>query len=112
MSGDSIRGHLEMLLLAVIADSPTHGYGVAEELRTRSDGTLDLPEGSIYPALYRLEKAGLLQSRWSVVDGRRRRVYAITGAGKSALVAKRWEWATFADAVGAVLGSRPWPATN
>ncbi len=112
MTRDSIRGHLELLVLAVIADRPMHGYGVVEALLARSEGAFDLPEGSVYPALYRLEEAGLLESDWSVIEGRRRRVYRITDRGHATLVEKRREWVSFTDAIGAVIGRHPWPATN
>jgi DNA-binding PadR family transcriptional regulator len=97
-------GHLDMLLLAVLVGTPRHGYAVIEALRSRSDGTFDLPEGSVYPALHRLEDAGLVESRWAEVDGRRRRVYRLTGAGATALAERRQAWTQFATGVEAVLG--------
>jgi PadR family transcriptional regulator, regulatory protein PadR len=75
-------------MLAAVQARPTHGYAIAETLRARSDGAFDLPEGTLYPALHRLERGGLLSSRWSEVNGRRRRVYQLTRAGHRAL-AKR-----------------------
>ncbi|HEX8928175.1 MAG TPA: helix-turn-helix transcriptional regulator [Actinomycetota bacterium] len=72
--------------------------------REQLKGHLDLPEGTIYPALHRLEAAGLLRSGWSAAAGRRRRVYQITGAGATALQARRDEWRRFAGGVQAVLG--------
>ena len=73
-------------------------------LRDRSDGTFDLPEGTVYPALHRLERAGLLRSEWADVAGRRRRVYRITSAGSAALAAGQAEWRAFATGMGSVLG--------
>ena len=99
-----ISGHLDSLLLAILEDAPLHGYAVIEELRRRSGGTLDLPEGTVYPALYRLERSKQLKSAWSTGGGRRRRVYALTAAGRSALTAERDDWQTFATAVHAILG--------
>ena len=81
MSQDMMRGHLDGLVLAVLATGPSHGYGLIEALRDRSGGVFDLPEGSVYPALHRLERAGLVASGWSEVGGRRRRVYCLTAAG-------------------------------
>ena len=74
-------------------------------LRERSEGTFDLPEGTIYPALHRLEEAGLLASSWAQADGRRRRVYGLTDEGVAALAAQRTEWRRFARGVQAVLGA-------
>lgn len=97
-------GQLEMLLLSVLAGAPRHGYAVIEALRERSEGAFDLAEGTVYPALRRLEAAGLVRSRWSEVEGRRRRVYAVTGAGASALAERRAEWSALVGSVDAVLG--------
>ena len=95
---------MDLLLLAAVADEPRHGYSVVEFMRERSDGAFDLSEGTVYPALYRLERAKLLSSRWAVVGGRKRRIYALTRAGGQALAAQRREWTEFAGAVKAVAG--------
>ncbi len=97
------RGHLDGLLLAVLADGPAHGYAVAQALKQRSAGVFDLPEGTIYPALHRLEHAGLLRSEWSTEGGRRRRVYRLTRTGTRAVAGARKDWRRFAGAVEAVL---------
>lgn len=99
-----INGHLDSLLLAILEDASLHGYAVIEELRRRSGGMLDLPEGTVYPALYRLERARLLKSAWSSGSGRRRRVYAITSAGRRALADERDDWRVFSAAVHSILG--------
>ena len=103
MKGDLIKGHLDLLLLAVVEPAPAHGYAIIEELRRRSSAALDLPEGTIYPALHRLEQGGFLKSRWDATSGRRRRVYAITRRGRTALQRQRRDWSAFVDVVGAVL---------
>src|SRR5262245_32297515 len=108
---EEVRGHLEMLLLAIVADGPAHGYALLEALRDRSGGRFDLPEGTVYPALHRLEAAGLLSSRWSQDSGRRRRIYALTKRGSSVLAARREEWAGFVTSVQAILRGAPWPET-
>jgi DNA-binding PadR family transcriptional regulator len=105
------KGHLDALLLALLASGPQHGYGVIAELRDRSEGELDLPEGTVYPALHRLERAGLLASRWSSEAGRRRRVYVLTSAGGRALGREREQWRAFAGAMETVLGAAAWPST-
>jgi PadR family transcriptional regulator PadR len=104
MPPDLVRGHLDGLLLAILADDPGHGYELIQRLSARSDGVLDLPEGTIYPALHRLERAGLVTSGWSTHDGRRRRVYRLSAAGRRAAREARTEWRVFAQAVNAVLG--------
>jgi DNA-binding PadR family transcriptional regulator len=91
------------MLLAIAADGPLHGYAAAQALRQRSGGVFDLPEGTIYPALHRLERAGLLQSGWSTASGRRRRVYRLTARGKRAVARARGDWHHFSAAVEAVM---------
>ncbi|HYY79261.1 MAG TPA: helix-turn-helix transcriptional regulator [Actinomycetes bacterium] len=103
MNGQVLKGHLDLLLLAAVSGGPAHGYAIVEQLRERSGGTFDLAEGTVYPALHRLERAGLLGSRWSTAGGRRRRVYQLTGRGRAALQAQEREWRRFSSAVAAVL---------
>src|SRR4051794_41616922 len=73
MRTDLLRGQLDALLLAVLAEGPRHGYAIVEELRGRTGGELELAEGTLYPALHRLERDGLLESRWSTDAPRRPR---------------------------------------
>src|ERR1700674_3836226 len=103
MNAETLKGHLDLLLLAALQSRPAHGYALADTLRARSDGAFDLPEGTLYPALHRLERAGLLSSRWSEVSGRRRRVYQLTRTGHRALTKRHGEWREFARAVHAVV---------
>lgn len=99
---EELKGHLDALILAVLADEPLHGYAIIEELKSRSAGALALPEGTVYPALHRLERSGLLDSSWS--DGaRRRRVYRLTARGRRELRARRSSWREFAATMEAVL---------
>jgi PadR family transcriptional regulator, regulatory protein PadR len=104
MNRERLKGHLDLLLLSVLSAGPAHGYAVISALRQRSEGTFDLPEGTVYPALHRLEDAGLLSSSWADADGRRRRVYALTSQGAAALTTEQGEWRRFARAVQAVTG--------
>ena len=104
MERERLKGHLDLLLLSVLAAGPAHGYAIISALRERSDGMFDLPEGTIYPALHRLEAGGLLSSSWAGADGRRRRVYALTQAGAAALTAEQTQWRRFAHGVQAVVG--------
>jgi len=103
MRGERLKGHLDLLLLSVLSRGAAHGYAIIAALRDRSDGAFDLPEGTIYPALHRLEKSGLLRSYWAEQEGRRRRLYELTTAGAEALTGLREEWRAFSRGVGAVL---------
>jgi transcriptional regulator len=100
MEGQMLKGHLDMIVLAALAGGPAHGYAIIQEIRRRSGGAFDLPEGTIYPALHRLEEMGLLSSRWTTAEtGRQRRVYALTRRGQGALADHRAVWRRFADAI-------------
>lgn len=103
MKPNALRGHLDAMVLAAVEHEPLHGYAVMEALRERSGGAVDLPTGTLYPALRRLERAGYLRSEWSTVNGRRRRTYQLTGAGRRALAAERSEWRDFSAAIEGVL---------
>jgi DNA-binding PadR family transcriptional regulator len=107
MAGEPLKGHLDVMLLAVVADGPVHGYAIVERLRERSGGHFELPEGTVYPALHRLERDGLLQSEWAVVGGRRRRQYELTDRGRAALGVRSDQWRRFAGAVENVLRRGP-----
>jgi PadR family transcriptional regulator PadR len=104
MTGEALKGHLDLLLLAILAEGPAHGYAVIESLRQRSGGLFDLPEGTIYPALHRLENQGLLGSRWSEDSARRKRIYQITPKGQQVLSKRQDEWKTFSKAINATVG--------
>jgi DNA-binding PadR family transcriptional regulator len=103
MTGETLKGHLDALVLASLRDGALHGYAIIAELKRRSGGAFDLPEGTVYPVLHRLEAEGLLASAWSSPAGRRRRVYRLTRRGRSALARRRQDWRDFARAVEAVL---------
>lgn len=103
MNAEALKGHLDGLILATLQSGPAHGYAIAQTLRARSDGAFDLPEGTLYPALHRLERAGLIASEWSTQAGRRRRTYELTRAGRKGLGERRREWSTFSAAIEAVL---------
>lgn len=108
----ALKGHLDVLLLATLNGGPRHGYAVKEALREGSDGRFDLPTGTIYPALHRLERSGLIAGSWSLVDGRRRRSYRLTEKGSRRLANERANWREFATAVSGLLEAEPWPATT
>jgi transcriptional regulator len=104
MRADALHGQLDVLVLATLAEDPGHGYVILQRLRERSRGAFDLAEGTLYPALHRLERDGLLSSSWSSDSGRRRRIYELTRSGQAALRTRRQDWSQFARAVEAVLG--------
>lgn len=103
MEAEELKGHLDGLILAVISGEPLHGYAVIEALKARSGGELSLPEGTVYPALHRLEADGFLSSEWFVVGGRRRRVYSVTKRGTKQLGVSRERWRVFSHTIEAVL---------
>ncbi|WP_148573927.1 PadR family transcriptional regulator [Nocardioides caldifontis] len=103
MKADALRGHLDAMLLAVLEGEPLHGYAIIEALALRSGGELDLPTGTVYPALRRLEAAGYLDSSWSEAAGRKRRTYRLSRAGRKVLAEKRQEWKAFSTVVDGVL---------
>lgn len=103
MKSEQLKGHLDSVLLAVLENGPAHGYAVKEVLRQRSGGLLDLPTGTVYPALRRLERAGMVSGQWITVNGRRRRTYNLTTQGRAALAGERSSWQDFIRAVGTFL---------
>ena len=105
MASHLIRGHLEGLLLGVLAEAPGHGYALSQRLAERSGGELAVPEGSLYPALQRLERLGWVQSSWESAEGRRRRVYSLSDTGRRQVSAAAREWKLFSAGVDQVLGS-------
>ncbi|MFD9706328.1 PadR family transcriptional regulator [Lentzea sp. NPDC059081] len=104
MKPDALRGHLDALLLATLDGRQLHGYAIIEALQQGSGGALDLPTGTVYPALRRLERAGHVASDWSTVGGRKRRTYRLTSAGQKALHAERDAWREFTTVIDGVLG--------
>ncbi|WP_030908909.1 PadR family transcriptional regulator [Streptosporangium amethystogenes] len=106
MNTDALRGHMDALLLSVLEHEPLHGYAIIEALQARSGGALNVPTGTVYPALRRLEQAGHLASEWATVGGRKRRTYRLTSSGRAALAGERSAWQRFAGAIGSVLEPR------
>jgi PadR family transcriptional regulator, regulatory protein PadR len=105
MAGNQVKGSLELLLMGVLQHGPAHGYAIIAALRERSDGEFDLAEGTIYPALHRLEANGHVKSSIAMANGRRRRTYALTASGRREFAAQRKEWHGFVQSVAAVVGA-------
>lgn len=99
-----LKGQLELVVLACLRDGPRHGYAIIKELHERTDGELEILEGTLYPALHRLEQAGMIKSRWAAVAGRRRRVYELTRRGAKAFAKHESEWRRFVHTLDAILG--------
>ncbi|MEZ5319281.1 MAG: PadR family transcriptional regulator [Vicinamibacterales bacterium] len=95
-----LRGTLELLLLQALNAEPRHGYAIARHIEQATGDALRVEEGSLYPALHRLEDRGLVGARWSTTDGGRRvRVYSLTKAGRARLADQKRGWTAFARAV-------------
>ena len=107
--GDSLRGHLETMALAALERGEAHGFEVWRRLEEAGAGALRLREGSLYPALYRLERAGMIRSAWeedtAARRGPRRRVYQLTKKGMRRLAEGRAEWRHFVRVIGTVMGA-------
>lgn len=101
---DALRGSLDLLVLKTLSLSPMHGWGIGQHVQQISGGELEMNQGSLYPALQRLEKNGLITSEWDVTDNNRQaRYYRLTAAGRRALGNEVESWKRFAAALEAVL---------
>jgi PadR family transcriptional regulator PadR len=102
---DALQGSLPLLVLKLLARrGPLHGYGIATQIETMSDETLRVEEGSLYPALHRLEEARWIKARWTTTDtGRRARVYEIMPGGRKQLESEEMRWKAITAAVGKIL---------
>ena len=103
MPVEALKGHVDLLILSALEGGPAHGYALVDTLRERSGGAFDLAEGTVYPALYRLERRGFVRSAWEEGRTRRRRVYRLTRAGGAELGRERDAWQVYVDAMRAVL---------
>jgi len=101
---DLVKGSIDSLLLTLIDQQPMYGYQIIKELEKKSQGYFKFKEGTLYPALHRLEKAGLIIGRWQMLpSGRQRRYYYITDKGHQLLVVKRGEWRDFLTAMNLII---------
>ena len=107
-STDFLRGTLDLMILKTLSWGPTHGYGVARWIEQCTDDVLRVEEGSLYPALHKLEAQGLISADWGITENNRRaKFYRLTAAGRKQLRTSRDSWARFAAAVGRVLDTAP-----
>ena len=103
-STEAFRGSLDLLVLKTLSLEPTHGWGISQRVRQMSGGEFDVNQGSLYPALQRLEREGLIASDWGVTDNNRQaRYYRLTAAGRRALGQEVESWKRFAAALDVVL---------
>jgi transcriptional regulator len=101
---DALRGSLDLLVLKTLSLAPMHGWGISQRVQQISEGVLDVNQGSLYPALQRLEKDGLIRSGWGTTENNRRaRYYELTAAGRRALGAEVDSWRRFAAGLESVL---------
>ncbi len=103
---DLIQGTLDLLILKTVANGPIHGYGIAQRILVTSKELLQVQQGSLYPALHRLERKGLLRAEWRETgNGPMAKFYSLTAAGRTALRQEKEQWRRYAGAVGMVLES-------
>jgi PadR family transcriptional regulator, regulatory protein PadR len=103
MHPEALRGHVDTMVLAALRSGPAHGYALVAGLAEQSGGVFELGEGTVYPSLHRLERDGLIESRWVKHSGRRRRIYELTRAGEVALGDRERDWLLFARGMNALL---------
>jgi PadR family transcriptional regulator PadR len=105
---DLLQGTLDMLILKTLALGKLHGWGIAKRIQQMSQEVLQVNQGSLYPALYRLEDRGLIEAEWGISpEGRRAKFYTLTAAGRKALQAERRAWKLFSEAVELILQTSP-----
>lgn len=100
----NIKGSLPLLILQTLSTNPGHGYGIAQEIKRKSEGLLEFAEGTLYPTLHDLEKRGLINAGEEVVNGRTRRIYRLTVVGRKELAKEREQWKEHVRLVSLILG--------
>ena len=103
MTSGSAKNNVDLMLMGVLRRGPAHGYAIIAGLRESSDGEFDFAEGTIYPALHRLERSGLIESSLESAQGRRRRTYALTARGRKEFAAQRRAWQNYVATMQAVI---------
>jgi transcriptional regulator len=101
-----LTGTLDLLILKTLTWGPRHGYAIARWLEDTTDDALQIEEGSLYPALYRLERRGLIEASWGTSEiGKRIKIYALTKSGRAELKTESAQWTQFSTAVAKVMGT-------
>ncbi len=101
---DLLLGTLEMLILQILTEGPQHGFGIARRFREITDDSLDIEDGTLYPALYRMERRGLIEPEWRITENKRRaKYYSLTAAGRTHLSTETERWNSFVGIVARVL---------
>ena len=101
---DNLQGSLELLILKTLERGPNHGFGITAHVQTASDGLLQIEEGSLYPALHRLERRGWVKARWAATENNRRaKYYELTREGRKQLALETKSWHTLTAVVGQIL---------
>ena len=104
---DLLQGTLDLLILRILQWGPQHGHGIGQSIRARSDDLLQVEHGSLYPALHRLKREGLIESEWGITDNNQRaKFYRLTASGKQQLAAEESRWKLFVKTMGRVLRSQ------
>ena len=103
ISGELLKGHIATLILAILVDRPYHGYDIMKTVSERTGGVFELGQGTVYPLLYSLEEQHLICSKTKVVDGRRRRMYSLTPAGRRSCRKRKVQWNLFREAMNSIL---------
>lgn len=111
MDGQMLKGHLTLLVLAIIREKPIHGYAIAREIERRAGALLELGDGTLYPLLYRLESQGHVRGGWKrAATGKDRKVYTITRSGTRRLTEGRRDWESLSRLMREFLGEEGQPA--
>ncbi len=107
IGGNTLRGHLETMVLSILTRGDAHGFDILRQLEQAGCGALHLKEGTLYPVLYRLERAGLIKGKWETAAagrrGPRRRIYKHIGTGRRDLTKRRKQWRQFVDIIGGIV---------
>ena len=102
-----VQGTLDMLVLRTLRSGPLHGYAIANRIQQQSDGFLQVEEGSLYPALHRMERRGWISAEWGLSETRRKaKYYELTAAGRQQLKTKAKSWSRLVEAISSVMGTR------
>ena len=110
-TAELLHGTLVALILKTLSGGKRHGYAIAHAIEDATDGVVEVEDGSLYPALYRMENRGWIKAQWGITEnGRRAKYYALTATGRRQLTEQARTWSRFAVAMSSILSARPEPA--